>query len=126
MIQPRPKYRDSKKFDCFDLDEPYSYTLSNGFTVTVPEGFSTDFASIPRGFWNIWDKHDLRYRVPAIIHDYLYMTPHLVFSRAFADAEFRRMLIIEGVKPAQAWLFWAAIRIFGNTNWKYYKDEEAD
>ena len=64
----------------------------------------------------------MRYRIPAIVHDYLYMTPNVVFSRAFADAEFRRMLIIEGVKPAQAWLFWAAIRLFGNTNWKYYKD----
>jgi Protein of unknown function (DUF1353) len=39
--------------------------------VTVPIGFVTDFASIPRLFWTMLPK-DGDYTYPAIIHDYLY------------------------------------------------------
>jgi hypothetical protein len=39
--------------------------------VTVPKGFVTDFASIPRVFWSVL-RPDGDYTYPAIIHDYLY------------------------------------------------------
>src|SRR5215217_6020711 len=39
--------------------------------VTVPEGFVTDFASIPRVFWSAL-RPDGLYTYPAIVHDYLY------------------------------------------------------
>src|SRR5262245_55189884 len=41
--------------------------------VTVPVGFVTDFASIPRIFWSALPP-DGRYTYPAIVHDYLYWT----------------------------------------------------
>ena len=41
--------------------------------VTVPVGFVTDFASIPRAFWSIL-RPDGLYTYPAIVHDYLYWT----------------------------------------------------
>src|SRR5215216_1525948 len=39
--------------------------------VSVPEGFVTDFASIPRIFWSAL-RPDGLYTYPAIVHDYLY------------------------------------------------------
>ena len=122
MIQPRPIYTDGDKFDCFKLTEPYVYTLSNGKGLTIYAGFQTDFASIPQAFWNIWPEQDKRYRVPAIVHDYLYMEQTIIVSRAFADMEFRRMLIMEGVDKFTAYLFWGVIRLFGNKNWTNYKN----
>lgn len=40
-------------------------------SVTVPVGFVTDFASIPRIFWSAL-RPDGTYTYPAIVHDYLY------------------------------------------------------
>lgn len=42
--------------------------------VRVPAGFETDFASIPRLFWNILPPTG-RYAKAAVVHDYLYRTP---------------------------------------------------
>ena len=43
----------------------------NQGTITVPKGFATDFASIPRVFWS-WLPPIGRYGVPAIVHDWHY------------------------------------------------------
>jgi hypothetical protein len=40
-------------------------------SVTVPVGFVTDFASIPRVFWSLL-RPDGVYTYPAIVHDFLY------------------------------------------------------
>lgn len=121
MIQPRPIYIDGKKYDCFQLYKDYSYTLSNGIAITIPKGFETDFASIPQFLWGVFPAQKLQYRLPALVHDYLYMANTVVVSRAFADAEFRRMLILEGVNKREAWLFWVMVRIFGGKRFKNYK-----
>lgn len=39
--------------------------------VSVPEGFVTDFASVPRIFWTVLPR-DGRYAYAAVLHDYLY------------------------------------------------------
>jgi len=51
-------------------------------TVTVPAGFVTDFASIPRAFWSLLPPDGL-YTYPAILHDYLYWMQNT--SKALAD-----------------------------------------
>ena len=54
------------------LVEDLDYEVRDtGKIVTVPAGFVTDFASIPRPFWSIlptWGK----YGPPAVVHDFLY------------------------------------------------------
>lgn len=37
--------------------------------ITVPQGFVTDFASIPRPFWALWPRSG-RWNPAAVIHDY--------------------------------------------------------
>jgi hypothetical protein len=59
------------------LTAPISWTPNPGQqryeAVTVPPGFVTDFASIPRIFWSIL-RPDGVYAYAAVIHDYLYWT----------------------------------------------------
>jgi hypothetical protein len=58
----------------WELVEPMTYRLvqpDEGEVVTVPPGFRTDFASIPRPFWSViapWGRHGRA----AVIHDFLY------------------------------------------------------
>lgn len=51
--------------------------------ITVPRGFVTDFASIPRAFWAADLSPNGRYSKAAIVHDYLYWTQ--ACSREQAD-----------------------------------------
>lgn len=116
------KYRDGIKKDCFIIDEPVAYRLSNGNLIIIPDGFETDFASIPRFLWNVFPPHWQPYRKASVIHDYLYMDKNIVTSRAFADMEFRRLLIKDGTNRYVALLFWLMVRIFGGKRFKRYKN----
>ena len=53
---------------------------------TIPTGYNTDFASIPRIFWTIISPTDEFIRIPALIHDYLYQNK--IFSRKIASSSF--------------------------------------
>jgi hypothetical protein len=57
--------------------------------VTVPEGFITDLASIPK-FFRMFISGAKETRKPAVIHDYLYQAK--IESRAWADAVFREAI----------------------------------
>lgn len=114
-------YEDGDKEDCFFIHKPITYILSNDIEIIIPKGLETDFATIPRFFWRLFPPHLKKYRQGAVVHDYLYMTEDVIVSRAFADAEFRRILINKGTTKWQAWLFWVVIRMFGNKNWNKYK-----
>lgn len=54
------------------------------YRIDVPAGFETDFASVPRVFWNILPPTG-SYGKAAVIHDYLYRIPWLA-TRTQADA----------------------------------------
>jgi len=74
---------------------------------TVPAGFKTDFASVPRAF--IWLVPPYgKYTKAAILHDFLCKQPH--FNRSQADAIFRRAMQELGVSFLRRWQMWAAVR----------------
>lgn len=88
--------------------------------IEVPEGFITDFASIPsflRDKVAVNDDH----RLAAIAHDYLYSNlGHLVqynrdlfYTRKEADEIFYQLMISEGVGRFKAWVMYRAVRVFG-------------
>lgn len=67
----------------------------NAMEVTVPRGFVTDGASIPRlgqllTGWGPWDEPQ---RLPAIVHDWLYCQRDT--ARTYADRAFRALLASE-------------------------------
>ena len=100
------------------LTSPLSYS-DGEFTVTVPEGFVTDFNSVPRGLWNFFPPW--QYPEAAVVHDFLYVTP-LNKSRSFADATHRKILEHLGCSRWKRWAAWAAIRTFGRGYWNEQPD----
>ena len=75
--------------------------------LTVPEGSTTDFASVPD--WLTWlvPKTGI-YTRSAILHDHLWR--HGGVSRADADGIFRRSMRELGVPLVHRWLMWCGVR----------------
>jgi hypothetical protein len=81
---------------------------------TVPKGFVTDLASIPRVFWSAL-KPDGNYAYSAILHDYMYWTQSR--PRAAADAILRQSMIDFHVATATVATIYQAVRIGGQKAW---------
>lgn len=94
--------------------------LGSGETITVPAGFITDFASIPRGLWN-FEPPLGRAGKAAVIHDWIYAQGgnllERTYSRAQADRIFRAALKVLGVPAWKRALMWAAVRLGGAGGW---------
>lgn len=131
---------------CFALLEPLEYHVGYAESlevITVPAGFETDFASIPRGLWNLFPPIG-RYARPAIIHDFLYETAGdgwwapeggnrrkwitgpvredwtaKRYVREEADQIFREaMSVVEPPVPRwQREIMYRAVRTFGGSGW---------
>ena len=84
-------------------------------TIIVPAGFVTDFASIQvlhNAFLFVLFALVSGYgNYAATVHDWLY--EHGSLTRKEADAVLYRALRAEGVARWRAWLFYAAVRLFG-------------
>lgn len=93
----------------------YAHPLA---TLTVQKGFQTDFASIPRGLWNILPKLD-RHLLAAVLHDYLYKTA--LVSRPEADAIFLDAMRDLGVPGWKRWAMYLAVRLFGRAAWNAHR-----
>ncbi len=95
----------------------FSYHIGSyprGVMITVPAGFQTDFASVPRPFWGLFPPDGV-YTKAAVIHDYLYDTR--ITSRLVADAIFLEAMGVLGVGHAQRLMIFAAVRCFGWRHW---------
>lgn len=78
---------------------------------TVPAGFVTDFASVPRVVTWLIPRFG-RYTLAAVLHDWL-CGPGIrggVISPVDTDGVFRRVLRELGVPVVQRWLMWAGVR----------------
>ena len=84
-------------------------------SVTVPSGFVTDLASIPRLFWSAL-RPDGDYAYAAIIHDYLYWTQ----DRPKDEADLILKLAMEDfdVSPAKVLAIYQAVRLLGDSAWQ--------
>jgi hypothetical protein len=95
---------DAKRWE---LREPVVYQGAEE-TFTVPTGFRTDFASIPRLVVWLIPRYGL-YTRSAILHDYLCKSKEV--DRADADGLFRRSMRELGVSVPRRWLMWAGVRL---------------
>jgi uncharacterized protein DUF1353 len=82
--------------------------------VTVPVGFVTDFASIPRVFWSAL-RPDGDYGYAAIIHDYLYWEQPV--TRAMADDILRFAMEDFRVASATATVIHRAVQVGAGSAW---------
>lgn len=97
------------------LTRPLDYEIRNtGLTVTVPAGFVTDFASIPRPFWSFlppWGK----YGAPSVVHDFLYWDQRC--TRDQADRIFLLAMEESDVSSFRKFLIHRAVAWGGGFSW---------
>jgi hypothetical protein len=106
---------DEKSGNKSILVEPLSYQSNRLDRVfTVPIGFVTDLASIPRLFQLFISKMG-RHRKAAVLHDYLYSenTAYLKVSREQADIVFYDAMRDEDVPLWKSWSMYRAVRLGG-------------
>src|SRR5438105_313770 len=88
----------------FVVVEPLSYESAVlGGVLTVPAGFPTDFASIPRGLWSILPPIG-KYDAGAVCHDKLYRDGTFdgrAIERRIADRVLREAMDVCGVNRSQ-------------------------
>jgi len=96
-----------------------TYLDQHGRAWTVPAGYVTDFASVPRLPLAYWWTGDTAH-MSAVLHDYLCTDwyPEGITWREAADL-FREAMEAEGVPAWRRWMMYWAVRIFGEK-----KDEE--
>lgn len=81
---------------------------------TVPVGFVTNYASVPRLPLAYWICGGIANEAAAL-HDYLY-TSHIV-SRRMADAVLLEAMKVTGVNLPRRYLMWTGVRLFGWSHW---------
>jgi len=85
--------------------------------LTVPAGFVTDFASVPRLPFMYWFTGGLA-QAPAALHDWIYRTPEVDITRSQGDAVFEEAISARGYWEARSWFMWLGVRLGG---WSSYK-----
>lgn len=93
------------------LTSPLIYEAEPGIQYTVPKGFITDFASVPR-IPLVFDYLGDRGNLAGTLHDFFYSHPAQL-TRAMADQLLKEALVAQGVSPFKAQLFYLAVRLFG-------------
>ncbi|MDX1489721.1 MAG: DUF1353 domain-containing protein [Pseudohongiellaceae bacterium] len=103
----------SKKFRLVQGLVYYSTML--GRDITVPEGFETDFASIPQLLKWLIDVNG-RHRRSAVVHDYLCVYGRREsITQAKADAVFKEAMGVDQVRVTQKYPMYWGVRIYQST-----------
>lgn len=89
------------------------------FDIEVPEGTTTDGATIPRLLWRLWGHPMQAPRVyAATVHDYIYRNAwRLCITRKEADEIYYQLLRHFGISAFKAGVEYYALRAFGGKNY---------
>ena len=101
------------------LEEFEYYTDIRGIReiITVPVGFITDFASIPKQLRWLFKPNDKQYAKSSVIHDFMYRK---VYDRQFADEVFCEGSKVLGTPKWKRVMMYTALRLFGWIVWDKY------
>jgi hypothetical protein len=121
-IPSRPRVEPFSDNRDWVLVKNLEYSIGNSnVKISVPKGFVTDFASIPRPLWPMLSPYG-KYSRAAIVHDYLYWQQEC--TREQAD----RILLIamkeSGVSRTQCAEIYAGVRAGGGPAWESNKKEK--
>ena len=112
---PNPGVRPSGNNRAFILLESMTYLIGNtNIGITVPVGFVTDYASIPRRLWSLYSPHD-QYSRAAIVHDYLYWSQ--LCTREQADNLFMIAMKESAVPAATREIVYFGVHEGGQSSW---------
>lgn len=88
----------------------------DGVTYVIPEGFMTDFSSVPRLFRWLVSPVGQPHQVAGVVHDFLYSSGAV--TRKQADAAFKAAAAAAGSPRLRAALMYRAIRLGGWFAWR--------
>ena len=85
----------------------------------IPEGFPTNFLSLPRVARLFWRTNMAKAAVAATVHDFGYREQQHLWSRGYVDRLFYRLLRQYGVGAVSARLFYWGVRanLVAELNW---------
>lgn len=89
--------------------------------IHVPDGFQTDFASVPKIFWHVIPPMGL-HTVAAVVHDWLYYSRWV--KKASADTVFYQLMRFYGVPLVRAKIMYLAVKWFGGRAWRLNKERK--
>lgn len=102
------------------LLEPF-YMNKSGVIISIPSGYETDLASIPRMFWRVIAPFELSIAAP-LVHDYLYgnggVAQNQVLTREETDKLFLDIMEAEGVSWWRRKIAYRAVRMFAGFAWR--------
>lgn len=113
----------------FTLEQDFLYRdEEKDVFVTVPEGFETDFNSVPGPFWAYFAPWE--YLEAGLVHDWLYRHPEGFesdslrppLSRQQVDAIHRRILHLKGCRWSKRQAVYLALRAGGWKPWGRYRE----
>ena len=95
----------------FRVDGKFLYgSNKQGSIFQVPDGYKTDFASIPRIFWTVLGHPAGKHRDAAVVHDYLCTSK--IVPRNISDAVFEEGMSELGVNVVRRKVYWAGVRTY--------------
>lgn len=100
--------------NCFILSCPLIYVSEKFGQIVVPEGFVTDFASVPR-IGLIYNFLGNRGNYAATVHDFLYSKHNM--QRKSADLIFLEALEVEGIPLYYRYPMYWGVKVFGSLFW---------
>ncbi len=119
IIQPHPKGHK------FQLQKEWFFYL-DGVKITIPKGFWTDFASIPKMFRSFITPLDTHLKA-AIVHDWLYYNGTLYgkkISQRHADLWLYHCARECGTGWIKSKILFAGVRVGGWYTWGDYRDKD--
>lgn len=127
--QPLPRikgeslYQDPGKPQLWRLLETVEVTLSNGYHLVIPAGYTTDFASVPGLLQGIAHQQG-RHNLAVLIHDWLYDSRYDAVvgedwkqDRVWSDREMLIWMLVCGDPVSKSLVFYGAVRIGGRRKW---------
>ncbi len=100
------------------LTHEFRYITLAGFSLYIPAGFITDFASIPRLVWWVCPPATGLHRKASVVHDWIYNTPGVTLTRKQADGIFLEIMKSAGVPTWKRKAMYLAVRTFGGSSYK--------
>ena len=98
--------------------------------ITIPKGYKTNGADIPRLFWAIYPPNSPEYLSAVVVHDYLCDEAEKIYKLGFkpkakerfkfADVVLKQMLLELGCSKLKANIFYYACRAYHKIKYKEY------
>lgn len=108
--------------------DAFTYRTLAGWTITVPAGFITDGASVPRPLWWLYPPFGGDYDEAAVIHDFLYAKAELFegdddghITRGEADAVLLEAMAAKGFRASGRRTIYAGVRAGGWRAWNKHR-----